>query len=83
MSPMAEATSPDAEASLVDALTRVLARACRELGNAGHPSDAARLAAEGWSVLRHRFPDDAERLNGTLHYLSRVEQKLETIERQP
>ncbi|MEO9046086.1 MAG: hypothetical protein ABI331_01510 [Gemmatimonadaceae bacterium] len=80
---MAEATSPDAEASLVDALTRVLARACRELGNAGHPSDAARLAAEGWSVLRHRFPDDAERLNGTLHYLSRVEQKLETIERQP
>ncbi len=79
MSPTADATSPDA--SLVDALTRVLARACRQLGNAGHPSDALRLAAEGWSLLRHRFPDDAERLNGAMHYLSRIEQKLEAPER--
>ena len=82
MSPMAEVTSPDPDAPLIDALTRVLARACRQLGNAGHPSDAARLAAEGWSLLRHGFPDDAERLNGTLHYLSRVEQKLEALQRQ-
>ena len=82
MSPMAEVPSPDADAPLVDALTRILARACRQLGNAGQPSDAARLAAEAWSLLRHRYPDDAERLNGTLHYLSRVEQKLEALDRQ-
>ena len=82
MSPVAEETSPDADASLVDALTRILARACRQLGNAGHPSDSARLAAEAWSLLRHRFPDDAERINGTMHYLSRVEQKLEALDRQ-
>ena len=78
MSSTTDAVSPDA--SLVDALTRVFARACRQLGNAGHPSDALRLAAEGWSLLRHRYPDDAERLNGAMHYLSRIEQKIEARE---
>ncbi len=30
------------------------------------------LAADGWSVLRHAHPGDAERLNGVLHYLARL-----------
>jgi len=69
-------------AAVVGALTRVLAHTCRELGKAGHPSTAAQLAAEAWSLLREDYPDDAERLNGAMHYLSRLEQKLEALERQ-
>lgn len=71
-----------ATAAVVDALTRILARTCRELGKAGNPSSASRLAAEGWSLLRDEYPDDAERLNGALHFLSRLEQKLEAEQRQ-
>lgn len=59
------------------ALTRVLARTLRKLGQAGEPWDASRLAAEGWSLLRSSSPADAERLNGAMHYLARLEQKLE------
>lgn len=69
--------SPDNAAALVDALTRVFARVCRELGKAGHPSDASRLAAEAWSLLRKDYPGDAERINGTMHYLARIEQDME------
>ena len=69
-------------AAVVNALTRILAHTCRELGKAGHPSTAAQLAAEGWSLLRDDYPDDAERLNGAMHFLSRVEQKLEAEQRQ-
>jgi uncharacterized protein (DUF2249 family) len=81
----ASASTPSPEvvtAAVIDALTRVLAHTCRELGKAGHPSTAAQLAAEAWSVLREDYPDDAERLNGAMHYLSRLEQKLEALERQ-
>ena len=74
-------TRPPAAASLdastVDALTRVFAHALRRLGQAGEPWDASRLAAEGWSLLRASYPRDAERLNGAMHYLARLEQKLE------
>lgn len=75
-----DTTDPSPEiitAAVVDALTRILAHTCRELGKAGHPSTASQLAAEGWSLLRDDYPDDAERLNGAMHYLSRLEQKLE------
>jgi uncharacterized protein (DUF2249 family) len=63
-------------------LIPVDARACRALGNAGQPSEAARLAAEGWSLLRGAYPKDAERLKGSMHYLARLEQKLEASERE-
>ena len=56
----------------VTALTRVLARTLRALGSAGRPVAASRLAAEGWSALRHAHPRDAERLTGVLHYLARL-----------
>jgi hypothetical protein len=75
--------SPEVVTSaVVDALTRILAHTCRKLGKAGHPSAAAQLAAEGWSLLRDDYPDDAERLNGAMHFLSRLEQKLEAEQRQ-
>jgi hypothetical protein len=56
----------------VPALTRLLARALRALGEAGRPVHASRLAADGWAVLRHEHPGDAERLTGLLHYLARL-----------
>jgi hypothetical protein len=61
--------SPD----VVDGLTRVLAKACRRLGDAGHPEDAAALAAQGWALVRKVHPAQAERLDGTMHYLARLE----------
>jgi uncharacterized protein (DUF2249 family) len=57
---------------LAPALTRVLVRALRALGEAGRPVLASQLAAAGWTVLRHEHPSDAERLNGLLHYLARL-----------
>jgi uncharacterized protein (DUF2249 family) len=56
----------------VPALTRVLTRALRALGEAGRPVQASELAAAGWTVLRHEHPSSAERLNGLLHYLARL-----------
>lgn len=76
-------SSAPAESALVSALTRVLVRACRRLGKAGHPSDASRIAAEGWSLLWTSYPDDAERLNGVMHHLARLEERLETLDHQP
>jgi uncharacterized protein (DUF2249 family) len=55
-----------------EALVTVLVRTLRRLGETGHPEDASRLAARGWSAIRHRHPAAAQRLNGTLHYLSRL-----------
>jgi hypothetical protein len=65
-------SSPD----VVDGLTRVLAKACRRLGDAGHPEDAAALAAQGWALVRQVHPAQADRLDGTMHYLARLEAKL-------
>ncbi|MEO9256435.1 MAG: DUF2249 domain-containing protein [Tepidiformaceae bacterium] len=50
----------------------VLIKALRGLGNAGHPEDANRLAARGWSVLRESHPREAEHINGVMHYLARL-----------
>ncbi|HET7564040.1 MAG TPA: DUF2249 domain-containing protein [Gemmatimonadaceae bacterium] len=69
-------TSSPAPSAAVDALTRAFVQACRQLGKAGRPSDAMRIAAEGWSALWTSHPDDAERINGVMHYLARLEQQL-------
>ena len=58
-------------ADLVKALNRMLVRALLELGNAGSDDTACRIAGESWSLLRHREPREAERLNGVLHSLTR------------
>jgi len=60
-----------------EALLKVLVRALRRLGETGHAEDANRLAARGWSAIRHRHPVAAERLNGTMHYLSRLPEPVE------
>ena len=60
-----------------DALLDVFVKALRGLGQAGHAEDANRLAARGWSAIRHRHPAAAERLNGTMHYLSRLPAPIE------
>jgi hypothetical protein len=61
---------------VIDGLTRVLAKACRRLGDAGHPKDAAALAAQGWVLVRKVHPAQADRLDGTMHYLARLEAEL-------
>lgn len=61
----------------VDGLTRVLAKACRRLGEAGAPKEAAALAAQGWVLVRKSHPAQADRLDGAMHYLARLEAKLE------
>src|SRR5690606_34648083 len=53
------------------ALNRLFDRAVRLLGDSGRTDEACRLAAEGWSLLRHVAPAEADRLNGTLHWLTR------------
>lgn len=69
--------TPDEAVDLVDGLVRVLARACRRLAEAGKPHDAGRLAADGWVLLRRTHPDQAQRLDGAMHYVARIEQQLE------
>lgn len=60
-------------ADLVDGLTRVLAKACRQLADAGQPRAAGKLAADGWVLLRESHPKQADRLDGTMHYTARLE----------
>jgi hypothetical protein len=58
-----------------DALVRttdVLVKTLRALGHAGHPDAASRLAARAWWALRDTRPREAERVNGTMHYLARL-----------
>ena len=61
----------------INGLTRVLAKACRALGDAGHPKEAAALAAQGWTMVRKVHPTQANRLDGAMHYLARLEAKQE------
>lgn len=71
---------PDAETGdptdVVEGLTRVLARACRALADAGQPRAAGKLAADGWVLLRETHVKQADRLDGTMHYTARLEAQL-------
>ena len=51
-------------------LNRLFIRSVLELGNAGQNDMACRLAGEGWALLRHETPREAERLNAVLHSLT-------------
>jgi len=74
----ADGETTDGETTdVVEGLTRVLAKACRQLGDAGHPREAGKLAADGWVLLRENHPKQAERLDGTMHYVARLEKKFE------
>jgi hypothetical protein len=61
---------------VVDGLTRVLAKACRALADAGQPRAAGKLAADGWALLRETHIPQADRLDGTMHYTARLEAQL-------
>lgn len=65
-------TGPAGPVDDFETLLQVLTRALRRLGEVGEPEDANRLAARAWSAIRHQHPAEAERLNGTMHYLSRL-----------
>src|SRR5699024_397258 len=69
----AESAGPagPADPALVSDLTTVLVKTLRALGQAGQPDQALPLAASAWSRLRAEHPEQAERVNGTMHYLAR------------
>lgn len=60
------------EADVVAPLVRLLDRALRRLGDRGSSDEACRMAAEGWALLDAERKREAQRLNGTLHYLTRA-----------
>jgi len=51
-------------------LNRLFMQALLRMGDAGDIDAACRLAAQGWSLLRHDQPKEAERLNGVMHNLT-------------
>ncbi len=57
--------------AVIPELNRLFILALKRLGEAGEADAACRLAAQGWSLLRSEHPQDAQRLNGVLHYLTR------------
>ncbi len=69
-------------AAAIDVLTTALVAALRQLGGAGRPRAANRIAATAWSGVRHDQPRAAERLNGVMHHLARLEGGL-AQEREP
>jgi hypothetical protein len=69
----------NAAADVVDGLTRVLAKACRQLADAGQPRAAGKLAADGWVLLRETHLKQAERLDGAMHYTARLEAQLKQL----
>lgn len=57
----------------IDELTKAFIAALRRLGAAGEPEAASRLAAQAWVTLRRDEPRLAERINGAMHHLARLE----------
>lgn len=52
-------------------LNQILIRALKRIGEAGDTDAACRLSAEAWSLLRHDWPQEAQRLNGVMHFLTK------------
>ena len=71
------------ETDVLDTLTRALARACRRLGDVGYPKEAACYAADGWVAVRVAHARHAQRLDGVMHHLARLEQNLPAELAQP
>jgi hypothetical protein len=72
--PAATGEPTDESAAVVSGMTDLLVKAVRALGAAGEPEQASRLAGKAWWVLKD-WPRQAERVNGTMHYLARLEQR--------
>jgi len=58
---------------VVEHLTTSLVRALRRLGDAGEPEAANRLAGEAYAAIHRDEPRAAQRLNGVMHHLARLE----------
>lgn len=75
---MTDPTSPttpaaDDAGAAIAKLNRLFVQALLEIGKRSDPDEldaACRLAAQGWSALRHGWPREAERLNGVMHSLT-------------
>src|SRR5690554_5087706 len=67
----------DAEKAL-PALNKLFDSTLRALGDAGQNDKACELAAKGWKLLRNGWQKEGERLNGTLHYLTRAPKRSKT-----
>lgn len=80
--PPSTAASAD-DVAVIQALTRALVQACRQLGKAGRPSDALKIAATGWGALWTSHPGEAERINGVMHFLARLEAELAAQDHEP
>lgn len=55
----------------ITGLNRLLVQALLALAREGAAEEACRIAARGWSLLRHHNAREAERLTAALHSLSR------------
>ncbi len=64
-------TMPNAAREEIGGLNRLLVLALLALARAGAADEACRIAARGWSLLRHQHPREAERLTAVLHTLTR------------
>ncbi|MBE3557465.1 MAG: DUF2249 domain-containing protein [Firmicutes bacterium] len=62
----------NSEHALVEQLVTLLIRSLRLHRDQASSGEAATLAAQAWAALRNPYPQLAERLNGTLHYLTNV-----------
>ena len=63
----------DASEAAVRRLTAALVTALRRLGQAGEAEAASRIAADAYVGLRHDHQRSADRLNGVMHHLARLE----------
>lgn len=63
-------TNGTPNARLLKDLNKTFIKALRKLAETGQGDQACQLAAEAWSLLRHEQTEEAERLNGLLHYLT-------------
>lgn len=59
---------PPADRDLVVLFTRAL----RQLGEAGHPVAANRLAGKAWWAIKDTDPTGARRIDGVMHYLAKL-----------
>lgn len=69
-------TSPGTELAQRPDPTRDLvvlfSKALRQLGDAGYPVAANRLAAKAWWSLKDDDPKGAQRISGVMHYLAKL-----------
>jgi len=57
----------------IDHLATALVTALRRLGAAGEPETASRIAAQAYVAVRRDDARVAERINGVMHHLARLE----------